>query len=62
MEFSCQYTEQAIADSRKGVVLQLDGGRERLTTSQGKNSIGNEMLRMVSNLTLIFWEELQYEK
>jgi glucan phosphorylase len=36
MEGGCKYTELAVADSRKGVVLQLGGLSEVLTTPHSK--------------------------
>jgi len=37
MEGSCKYIELAVADSREGVVLQLGGLGELLTTPHCKN-------------------------
>jgi hypothetical protein len=44
MEGSCEYSEKAVVDSRKGVVLQLGVGR--MLTSRHRNK--NMMLRKIT--------------
>ena len=52
MEGSCEYTEQAVADSRQGVVLQLGGFGEVLTTAHSNNVSCYEPFVMVWTLAL----------
>ena len=52
MEGSCEYIEQAVADSRQGVVFQLGGSvsYQHLLTAQKKNTV----LKSATNLLIIF--------
>jgi hypothetical protein len=51
MEGSCEYIEQAVADSRQGVVLQLGGGGgEMLTIPHRKNVSYYESFKKASDL------------
>jgi uncharacterized membrane protein YccC len=56
MEGSCKYIEQAIADSRQGVVLQLGELGEGLTTAHRENvSLLRNIHRYSLGLGLIVW-------
>jgi hypothetical protein len=60
---SCEYIEQAVADSRQGVVVQLGGLGEGLTTPHRENvSLLRNIHRQSLGPGLILWYDLSNER